>query len=381
VKFELLATDSGARAGRLTTAHGVVETPIFMPVGTHAAVKALAPDDLRAAGAQIVLANTYHLFLRPGHDLVRELGGLHRFMGWDRPILTDSGGFQVFSLSKLRKITEAGVEFRSPVDGSTHFLSPEIAVEVQQALGADIIHALDECLAYPVTRLDAERSLELTLRWAVRSKAAHTGPAAASQALFGIVQGGADAELRTRAARATVELGFDGYAIGGMAVGEPKPAMYDLTELVASLVPPEQPRYLMGVGKPEDLVESVARGVDIFDCVLPTRNARNGQAFTIDGPVTLKQARYARDGAPLDADCECYTCRGFSRAYLRHLFMAGELLSHRLLTLHNLTFFLRLVREMRAAIVARAFRPFQARFLARYAVSAPPAEPESLTSE
>ena len=381
MRFELLATDGAARAGRLTTAHGVVETPIFMPVGTHAAVKALAPDDLRAAGVQIVLANTYHLFLRPGHDLVRELGGVHRFMGWDRPILTDSGGFQVFSLSKLRKITEAGVEFRSPVDGSTHFLSPETAVEVQQALGADIIHALDECMPYPVTRLDAERSLELTLRWAARSKAAHTGPAAASQALFGIVQGGADAELRARAARATVELGFDGYAIGGMAVGEPKPAMYDLTELVASLVPAKQLRYLMGVGKPEDLVESVARGVDIFDCVLPTRNARNGQAFTTDGPVTLKQARYARDGAPLDADCECYACRGFSRAYLRHLFMAGELLSHRLLTLHNLTFFLRLVREMRAAIVARAFRPFQARFLARYAVSAPPAEPESLTSE
>ena len=369
MKFELLATDGAARAGRLTTAHGIVETPIFMPIGTHAAVKALGPDDLRAAGAQIVLANTYHLFLRPGHDLVRELGGLHRFMGWDRPILTDSGGFQVFSLSKLRKITEAGVEFRSPVDGSTHFLSPEIAVEVQQALGADIIHALDECMAYPVTRLDAERSLELTLRWAARSKAAHTGPAAASQALFGIVQGGADAELRTRAARATMALGFDGYAIGGMAVGEPKPAMYDLTELVTSLVPADQPRYLMGVGKPEDLVESVARGVDIFDCVLPTRNARNGQAFTTDGPVTLKQARYARDGAPLDAECECYACRGFSRAYLRHLFMAGELLSHRLLTLHNLTFFLRLAREMRAAIVAGAFGPFQARFFARYAVS------------
>ncbi len=381
MKFELLATDGAARAGRLTTAHGVVETPIFMPVGTHAAVKALGPDDLRAAGAQIVLANTYHLFLRPGHDLVRELGGLHRFMGWDRTILTDSGGFQVFSLSKLRKITEAGVEFRSPVDGSTHFLSPEIAVEVQQTLGADIIHPLDECLAYPVTRLDAERSLELTLRWAVRSKAAHMGPAAANQALFGIVQGGADAELRTRAARATVELGFDGYAIGGMAVGESKPAMYDLTELVASLVPTGQPRYLMGVGKPEDLVESVARGVDMFDCVLPTRNARNGQAFTADGPVTLKQARFARDGAPLDPECACYACRGFSRAYLRHLFMAGELLSHRLLTLHNVTFFLRLAREMRAAIVAGAFGPFQARFFARYPVSATPAEPESLTPE
>jgi queuine tRNA-ribosyltransferase len=381
VKFELLATDGAARAGRLTTAHGGVETPIFMPVGTHAAVKALGPDDLAAAGAQIVLANTYHLFLRPGHDLVRELGGLHRFMSWDRPILTDSGGFQVFSLSKLRKITEAGVEFRSPVDGSTHFLSPEIAVEVQQALGADIIHPLDECLAYPVTRLDGERSLELTLRWAARSKAAHAGPAGAGQALFGIVQGGADAELRTRAVRAMVELGFDGYAIGGMAVGEPKPAMYDLTELVASLLPANQPRYLMGVGKPEDLVESVARGVDMFDCVLPTRNARNGQAFTADGPVTLKRARYAKDGAALDPECGCYACRGFSRAYLRHLFMAGELLAYRLLTLHNITFFLRLMREMRAAIVAGAFGPFQTRFFARYAVSATPAEPESLTSE
>jgi queuine tRNA-ribosyltransferase len=381
VKFELLATDGAARAGRLTTAHGGVETPIFMPVGTHAAVKALGPDDLAAAGAQIVLANTYHLFLRPGHDLVRELGGLHRFMSWDRPILTDSGGFQVFSLSKLRKITEAGVEFRSPVDGSTHFLSPEIAVEVQQALGADIIHPLDECLAYPVTRLDGERSLELTLRWAARSKAAHAGPAGAGQALFGIVQGGADAELRTRAVRAMVELGFDGYAIGGMAVGEPKPAMYDLTELVASLLPANQPRYLMGVGKPEDLVESVARGVDMFDCVLPTRNARNGQAFTADGPVTLKRARYTKDGAALDPECGCYACRGFSRAYLRHLFMAGELLAYRLLTLHNITFFLRLMREMRAAIVAGAFGPFQTRFFARYAVSATPAEPESLTSE
>ncbi|PYN89411.1 MAG: tRNA guanosine(34) transglycosylase Tgt [Candidatus Rokuibacteriota bacterium] len=377
MKFELVATDGAARAGRLTAANGVVETPIFMPVGTHAAVKALGPDDLRAAGAQIVLANTYHLFLRPGHDVVREMGGLHRFMGWDRAILTDSGGFQVFSLSKLRKITDAGVEFRSPVDGSTHFLSPEIAVEVQQALGADIIHPLDECLAYPASRLDAERSLELTLRWAARSRAARGGAAAGSQAMFGIVQGGAERDLRRRAARATVELGFDGYAIGGMAVGEPKPAMYDLTELVASLLPEGQPRYLMGVGKPEDLVRSVARGVDMFDCVLPTRNARNGQAFTADGPVTLKQARYVRDGAPLDLDCECYACRGFSRAYLRHLFMAGELLAYRLLTLHNVTFFLRLAREMRAAIVAGGFAPFQARFFSRYPVSASAEEPGS----
>ncbi len=369
MKFEVVATDGAARAGRLTTTHGIVETPVFMPVGTHGSVKALGPDDLHAAGAQIVLANTYHLFLRPGHEVVRELGGLHRFMGWDGVILTDSGGFQVFSLSKLRKITDAGVEFRSPVDGSTHFLSPEIAVQVQQALGADIIHPLDECLAYPASHEAAQRSLELTLRWAARSKAAHVGRAAASQAMFGIVQGGTDEELRTRAARATVELGFDGYAIGGMAVGEPKEAMYDLTALVASLVPAGQPRYLMGVGKPEDLVEAVARGVDMFDCVLPTRNARNGQAFTADGPVTLKQARYARAAAPLDAECACYACRDFSRAYLRYLFMSGELLAYRLLTLHNVTFFLRLMREMRSAIAEGVFGPFQARFFARYAVS------------
>ena len=379
MKFELSATDGAARAGRLTTPNGVVETPIFMPVGTHAAVKALGPDDLSAAGAQIVLANTYHLFLRPGHEVVRELGGLHRFMGWNRAILTDSGGFQVFSLAKLRKITEAGVEFRSPVDGSTHFLSPEVAVEVQQALGADIIHPLDECLAYPASHADTERSLELTLGWAARSKAAHAGPGAQSQALFGIVQGGIEPDLRRRAAAATVELGFDGYAIGGLAVGEPKPAMYDLTELVASLLPRGQPRYLMGVGKPEDLVRSVARGVDMFDCVLPTRNARNGQAFTADGPVTLKQARYVRDGGPLDPDCDCYACRGFSRAYLRHLFMAGELLAYRLLTLHNVTFFLRLAREMRAAIVAGGFGSFQSRFFARYPVSTGADEPADAT--
>jgi queuine tRNA-ribosyltransferase len=370
VTFEVLATDGAARAGRLTTAHGTVETPVFMPVGTRGTVKALGPDDLRAAGAQLVLANTYHLFLRPGHDVVRELGGLHRFMGWDGAILTDSGGFQVWSLAKHRTITEAGVEFRSPVDGATHFLSPEVAVEVQHALGADIIHPLDECFAYPAPLEAAERSLALTLRWAARSKAAHARGGRPGQAMFGIVQGGTDAGLRASAARATVELAFDGYAIGGMAVGEPKPLMYDLTALVASLLPVAQPRYLMGVGKPEDLVAAVARGVDMFDCVLPTRNARNGQAFTADGPLTLKQARYARDAAPLDAECACYACGGFSRAYLRHLFMAGELLAYRLLTLHNLTFFLGLLRAMRAAIVAGRFGPFQARFSSRYAASA-----------
>jgi len=299
---------------------------------------------------------------------VKELGGLHRFMGWDGAILTDSGGFQVFSLAKLRKITEAGAEFRSAIDGSTHFLSPEIAIEVQQALGADIIHPLDECLAYPATREATGRSLALTLAWAARSKAAHAA-GATGQALFGIVQGGTDEALRSEAARATVDLGFDGYAIGGLAVGEPKPMMYDLTALVAGLLPANQPRYLMGVGKPEDLVASVARGVDMFDCVLPTRNARNGQAFTADGPLTLKQARYAKDAAPLDAECACYACRGFSRAYLRHLFMSSELLAYRLLTLHNVTFFLRLVRDMRAAVAEGAFGAFQARFFARYAVS------------
>jgi queuine tRNA-ribosyltransferase len=367
VKFEVVATDGAARCGRLTTAHGVVETPVFMPVGTRGAVKALAPDDLRAAGARLVLANTYHLLLRPGHELIRALGGLHRFMGWDGALLTDSGGFQVWSLSKLRRITEDGVEFRSPVDGSTHFLSPELAIEVQQALGADVIHPLDECLAYPATHEAAERSLELTLRWAARSKAAHGN--APGQALFGIVQGGTHADLRRRAVGATAALGFDGYAIGGMAVGEPKSAMYDLTELVAGLLPTAEPRYLMGVGKPEDLVEAVARGVDMFDCVLPTRNARNGQCFTGDGPLTLKQARYAKDGAPLDPECACYACRGFSRAYLRHLFMSDELLAYRLLSLHNIHFFVGLMRAMRAAIAERAFDPFKARFFSRYGVS------------
>jgi len=368
VTFELLKADGTARRGRLTTAHGTVETPAFMPVGTRGTVKGLGPDDLVAAGSQIVLANTYHLFMRPGHALVRELGGLHRFMGWPGPILTDSGGFQVWSLSKLRTVDEEGVRFRSPVDGSLHALTPEISIEVQHALGADVIHPLDEFLAHPATREAIERSLDRTLRWARRCQDAHArGPG--GQALFGIVQGGADAELRRRAARETVALGFDGYAIGGMAVGEPKPVMYELTATVTALLPSGQPRYLMGVGKPEDLVESVARGVDMFDCVLPTRNARNGGCFTWDGPLTIKQARYERDGAPLDPDCACYACRRFSRAYLRHLFMADELLAYRLLSLHNVTFFHALMAAMRGAVEAGAFEPFRARFFARYAVS------------
>jgi queuine tRNA-ribosyltransferase len=375
MRFELLATDGDARRGRLTTAHGVVDTPVFMPVGTQATVKGLTPEDLEAAGARIVLGNTYHLFLRPGHELVRELGGLHRFMGWPGTILTDSGGFQVWSLAKRRRITEAGVEFRAPLDGATRFLSPELVIEIQRALGSDIAMVLDECLAYPATRETTERSLDLTLRWADRCRAAQAKNDG-GQALFGIVQGGTDEQLRLRAAAATVALGFDGYAIGGMAVGEPKPRMYALTELVARALPADRPRYLMGVGKPEDLVECVARGVDMFDCVLPTRNARNGQAFTREGTVTIKQAQWARDAGPLDAGCACYTCRGFSRAYLRHLFVAEELLAYRLLTLHNVHFYLGLMAAMREAIAAGAFEGFRARFYARYAVSSPDVPPD-----
>ena len=368
MRVELLATDGAARRGRLTTAHGEVETPVFMPVGTQATVKGLTPDDLEGAGARIVLGNTYHLLLRPGHELIRELGGLHRFMGWPGAILTDSGGFQVWSLAKLRTLTDAGVEFRAPFDGATRFLSPESVIEIQRALGSDIAMVLDECLAYPATSETTERSLALTRRWAERCRAAHARGDGA-QALFGIVQGGTDRGLRLRAAAETVALGFDGYAIGGMAVGEPKPQMYALTELVAGALPVDRPRYLMGVGKPEDLVECVARGVDMFDCVMPTRNARNGQAFTSEGTVTIKQARWTREAAPLDAACRCYTCRRFSRAYLRHLFVAEELLAYRLLTLHNVHFYLGLMQAMREAIAARAFEGFRARFYAGYAVS------------
>jgi len=365
--FELLATDGSARRARLLTPHGAVDTPAFMPVATLGTVKSLTPGDIRAAGAQIVLANTYHLFLRPGHEAVRELGGLHRFMGWDGPILTDSGGFQVWSLAKLRHLGEEGVEFRSHVDGSLRMLSPERCVEIQQALGADIIHPLDECLAHPATEPQTERSLARTQRWLARSVAAHAR-GDGSQALFGIVQGGMYPALRRRAAEEAVALDLPGYAIGGLAVGEPKPVLYDMTELTAALLPKHRPRYLMGVGKPTDLVEAVARGVDLFDCVLPTRNARNGQAFTAEGPLAISNARFARDPAPLDPECACEACRGFSRAYVRHLFMARELLAYRLLTLHNVTFYQGLVAAMRAAIAEGRFGAFRARFLQRYGV-------------
>jgi queuine tRNA-ribosyltransferase len=367
VRFELLQTDGAARAGRLVTPHGTVETPAFMPVATQGTVKSLSPADLRAAGAQIVLANTYHLFLRPGHEVVREIGGLHRFMAWDGPILSDSGGFQVFSLSKLRRLGEEGVEFRSHIDGALRLLTPEICVEIQHALGVDILHPLDECLPHPAPVADTERSLALTLRWLGRSVAAHAA-VGGGRALFGIVQGGAYENLRRRAVEAACAYDLPGYAIGGLAVGETKSLLYDTAELVAGLLPAGRPRYLMGVGKPHDLVEAVARGVDLFDCVLPTRNGRNGQAFTADGPLTITHARFTRDSAPLDADCPCEACRRFSRAYLRHLFLARELLAYRLLSLHNLTFFLGLMAAMRRAVSDGAFTPFRSRFLARYGV-------------
>ena len=374
--FELLRTDGSARLGRMRTAHGSVDTPAFMPVATQGTVKSLTPADLTAAGAQIVLANTYHLLLRPGHELVRDLGGLHRFMGWDGPILTDSGGFQVFSLAKLRRIAEDGVEFRSHVDGSLRTLTPESVVAVQHALGVDVLHPLDECLAHPATAAETERSLALTLRWLRRAVAAHRAGGAPG-ALFGIVQGGTSHTMRRRAVEETCALDLPGYAIGGLAVGEPKPALYDIAELVASGLPIDRPRYLMGVGKPTDLVEAVARGVDLFDCVLPTRNARNGQAFTPDGPLNISNARFTRDGTPLDSACPCEACQGFSRAYLRHLFAARELLAYRLLTLHNLTFYLGLMREMREAIARGGFSSLRSRVLERYGTDAAEAEAEA----
>jgi len=365
--FELIRTDGSARLGRMRTPHGSVETPAFMPVATQGSVKSLTPADLTAAGAQIVLANTYHLLLRPGPELVRELGGLHRFMGWDGPILTDSGGFQVWSLSKLRRLGEEGVEFRSHVDGSLRTLTPESVVAAQHALGVDVLHPLDECLAHPATLAQTERSLALTLRWLHRAVAAHRAGGAPG-ALFGIVQGGTSHALRRQAVEETCTLDLPGYAIGGLAVGEPKPALYDIAELVAARLPAARPRYLMGVGKPTDLVEAVARGVDLFDCVLPTRNGRNGQAFTPDGPLNISNARFTRDAAPLDPACPCEACRRFSRAYLRHLFGARELLGYRLLTLHNLTFYLALMRQMREAVARGDFGSFRSRFLERYGV-------------
>ncbi len=387
MKFTIEAQDTStrARAGRLHTAHGEVETPIFMPVGTAATVKGMAQDVLEELGVQILLANTYHLFLRPGHEAIAELGGLHRFMSWPHPILTDSGGYQVMSLKGLGRVTEDGVIFQSHLDGARHLLSPERAVEVQMALGADIIMALDECVQYPATHAAVRRAVRLTGRWARRAKdhwlklqeqrsgAESAGfsnsessepttpnPEPRNPALFGIVQGGLEPDLRRESASEIVEMGFPGYALGGLSVGETKQQTYDVVESTASLLPADRPRYLMGVGTPEDLVEGVARGVDMFDCVMPTRHARNASVFTSQGRLSLKNARYARDPRPLDEACACAVCRRYSRAYLRHLFRAGEMLAGILATHHNLHFYLDTMRKIRQAVLSGKFAVYYA---------------------
>jgi queuine tRNA-ribosyltransferase len=348
-RFEILASDSRtkARLGRIVTPHGQFTTPVFMPVGTQASVKTVTPEELLDCHVEIILANTYHLYLRPTHTLIRELGGLHHFMRWSRPILTDSGGFQVYSLAGLRKLSEEGVLFQSHLDGSRHLLTPEKAVEIQQALGSDIVMVLDECVPYPAAYDYALASQELTTRWARRAKAAHHS---AEQALFGIVQGGMYADLREKSAQELIALDFDGYALGGFSVGETKQLMGDLIERTAACLPVEKPRYLMGVGTPADLLRCVKLGVDMFDCVMPTRNARNGCLFTRQGKLIIKNARYAQDARPIDAQCGCYTCQHYSRAYLRHLFVSAEILGLRLNTIHNLRYYMDIMHMIRAAI-------------------------------
>jgi len=359
MKFELLATDGAARRTRLTLAHGVLDTPAFMPVGTYGTVKAMRPTDLKDIGAQIVLGNTFHLWLRPGLDVIQEHGGLHRFMGWDGPILTDSGGFQVFSLNELRKISEEGVKFRSPVNGDLCFLSPEESMRIQRVLNADIVMIFDECTPYPADLKAAEDSMQLSLRWAARSKQAHGDN---PNALFGIVQGGMHPELRLQSLQGLMQIGFDGYAIGGLSVGEPKEEMRKILNYTAPLLPQDKPRYLMGVGTPEDIVEAVEAGMDMFDCVMPTRNARNGHLFTRHGDVRIRNSRYRHDTQPLDADCSCYTCRNFTRAYLHHLDKSQEILGATLNTLHNLHYYQDLMRGLREAIAGGRLAAFVAEF-------------------
>jgi queuine tRNA-ribosyltransferase len=348
-QFVVLKKDKGtqARLGIYATPHGVLHTPAFITVGTQATVKAITPEELTEMGAEIILANTYHLYLRPGHEIIRRLGGLHTFMNWKHPLLTDSGGFQVFSLNSLVKVSEEGVLFQSHLDGSRHWITPEKAIEIQEALGADIIMCLDECTPFPASHEEASHSLDFTLNWARRCKQSQNRP---HQALFGIVQGGVYGDLRRKSAEALVEIGFDGYAIGGLSVGEDKESMLRVLAETAPLLPGDQPRYLMGVGTPEDIVSAVAEGIDLFDCVLPTRNARNGMLFTHSGKITIKNARYADDPEPIDPECSCYVCRHYSRAYLRHLYLAEEILSARLNTIHNLHFYLTLMGEIRRAI-------------------------------
>ena len=366
ITYELIAKDerTGARAGIIHTPHGSFETPIFMPVGTQASVKGVSPDELKDLGAGIILSNTYHLFLRPGMELIREAGGLHKFMHWDRAILTDSGGFQVFSLGDLRKITEEGVTFRSHIDGSKKFLSPEVSMQVQMCLGSDIVMAFDECVPYPADYEYAKRSTERTQRWAERCQRAMTAP---QQGLFGIVQGGMYKDLRRWHAARLVEMDLPGYAVGGLSVGEPPELMYEMLSYSTSLLPEHKPRYLMGVGTPDHLVEGVARGIDMFDCVYPTRVARNGMALTWTGRLVMKNANLEHDHRVIEEGCGCYACRnGYTRAYIRHLVRAGEIFGLRLLSLHNLYFLEEFVRRMRAAIIEGRFGSFRSEFLAGY---------------
>jgi len=365
-RLEKKDSSCAARLGSLATCHGVIPTPIFMPVGTQATVKAMTPDELWEVKARIILANTYHLYLRPGHQLIGRMGGLHGFMGWSGPILTDSGGFQVFSLGELCRIKEEGVTFRSHLDGSPHFISPEVSMDIQEALGADIIMCFDECPPATADYDYVRKSMEMTSRWAVRCREARRRK---DQALFGIVQGGRFPDLRAQSARDLREIGFDGYALGGLSVGEEKEVMYGVMETCEPHLPEDRPRYIMGIGTPEDLIEGIYRGYDMFDCVMPTRNARNGMLFTSSGSLNIKNARYAEDRGPIDPECGCYVCRNYSRAYLRHLYRAGEILSSRFNTYHNLYYYLNLMEKARDAISEGRFARFREEFYAKRAVS------------
>ncbi|MDD3874321.1 MAG: tRNA guanosine(34) transglycosylase Tgt [Eubacteriales bacterium] len=366
ITYELLKKDlkTKARRGKIYTPHGIIETPVFMPVGTGGTVKAMRPEEVKELGAKIILSNTYHLYLRPGHEIVREGGGLHQFMNWDGAILTDSGGFQVFSLGDLRKITEEGVTFRSHIDGSTHIFTPEKSIEVQNALGSDIIMAFDECAPYPADKAYVKQSMERTSRWLGRCKMAHQNTE--NQSLFGIMQGGMYKDLRYQSAAEIVEMDLPGYAIGGLSVGEPKEVMYEVMDYCVDYLPQNKPRYLMGVGSPDCLFEGVERGIDMFDCVLPTRIARNGMAMTSQGRITIKNAVHERDFTTLDPECDCYTCRNYSRAYLRHLFKANEILSAMLLSNHNLYFLVNLMQNIRKAIEEDRFLEYKKEFYAKY---------------
>ena len=362
MNFDLIQSDKQARRGQLTTRRGVIQTPAFMPVGTYGTVKAMTPEEIKLTGAEIILGNTFHLMLRPGTEIIREHGDLHDFMHWDGPILTDSGGFQVWSLAKRRKITEQGVSFQSPVDGSDVSLTPESSMQVQRDLGSDIVMIFDECTPYPATRDEAAASMELSLRWAQRSKQAHEGNDAL---LFGIVQGGMYEDLREQSIKGLTDTGFDGYAIGGLSVGEPAEERHRVLDGLQARMPGESARYLMGVGKPEDIVEAVRRGIDMFDCVMPTRNARNGHLFTSKGVVRIRNSQYAHDTGPLDPVCDCYTCKNYSRAYLRHLDKCGEILGARLNTIHNLHYYQSVMRDIRNSIEQQRFEEFVMEFYAQ----------------